>query len=189
MILILFGPPGAGKGTQASLLSKKLKIPHLSTGEILRNKLSDKDDLSLKLKEVMDSGNLVSDDILNKIVTNRIKLSDCNNGFVLDGYPRTIIQKDFLINFLNKINLSITLVIDLFINEEIIIKRIMSRLEKENRDDDRENVIKTRVEKYKAETQPLSEYFLKNYQENYHVVDGNQDIEQINSDILKLVEK
>ena len=98
MIIIFFGPPGAGKGTQASLVSKRLKVPHLSTGDILRNKLSDQDPLAIKFKKIMDAGNLVSDDILNQIITNRIIDEDCKNGFILDGYPRTILQKDYLIS-------------------------------------------------------------------------------------------
>jgi adenylate kinase len=84
MILIFFGPPGAGKGTQASLISHKLSIPHISTGEILRKKLLDTDSLSLKIKKVIDSGNLVSDDTLNELVSNRLNNLDCKNGFILD---------------------------------------------------------------------------------------------------------
>ena len=95
MILIFFGPPGAGKGTQASLTAKKLNIPHLSTGDILRDKLLDQDSLSLKLKNLMDSGNLVSDEILNEIIANRLNLPDCQTGFILDGYPRTMISENF----------------------------------------------------------------------------------------------
>ena len=86
MIIIFFGPPGAGKGTQASLTAKTLKIPHLSTGDILRDKLLDQDSLSSKLKNPMDSGNLVSDDILNEIVANRLKLPDCQGGFISVSY-------------------------------------------------------------------------------------------------------
>ena len=97
MIIIFFGPPGAGKGTQASLTAKTLNIPHLSTGDILRDKLLDQDSLSTQLKHLMDSGNLISDDILNEIVSNRLNLPDCQNGFILDGYPRTMSQKIFLI--------------------------------------------------------------------------------------------
>ena len=189
MILILLGPPGAGKGTQAALVAKELDIPHLSTGDILRNKLLDQDDLSTELKDIMNSGNLVSDNILNKIVANRIKLQDCEKGFVLDGYPRTLSQNNFLINFLESINLSITSVVDLVLDNEHIMKRIQLRLQKENRDDDQGNIIKTRIDEYNKETKPLSYYFQKNFTSYYHKVDGNQDIEKIQHDILKLVKK
>tara|TARA_Y100001970_G_scaffold293157_1_gene438206 strand:- start:3505 stop:4074 length:570 start_codon:yes stop_codon:yes gene_type:complete len=189
MILILFGPPGAGKGTQAAFIAEKFDIPHLSTGAILRNKLLEKDSLSIKLMETMNTGNLVSDEILNKIIADRLKSSDCNNGFILDGYPRTISQKDFLIDFLDSVNLFIDAIIDLKIDKKNIIERIKSRLKKENRDDDQKDIIMTRIEKYDKETKPLSDYFKKNYTKNYHTVNGNQDIEKIHKDILKLLEK
>jgi len=187
MILIFFGPPGAGKGTQASLTAKTLNIPHLSTGDILRDKLLDQDSLSIRLKNFMDSGNLVSDDILNEIVANRLKLPDCQSGFILDGYPRTISQKFFLNDFLESHNLSISKIIDLSIDEKIIIQRIKSRSNIENRLDDREEVIKTRMLKYFQETKPLSNYFRSKYPNDYHIVDGNQNIENIQDDILKIV--
>ena len=120
MILIFFGPPGAGKGTQA-------KIPHLSTGAILRNKLLDKDSLSKKLKETIDSGNLVSDDILNDMLVDRLEMSDCKNGFILDGYPRTLSQKDFLSNFLVVKKLYISKIFDLKLDNKVIFERIKSR--------------------------------------------------------------
>ena len=97
--IIFFGPPGAGKGTQANIISKYLNVPHLSTGDILRKKLLDNDNLANELKEIMSAGNLVSDDILNSIVSLRLK-QEKNNGFILDGYPRTLIQSEFLDNFL-----------------------------------------------------------------------------------------
>ena len=187
MILIFFGPPGAGKGTQASLTAKKLNIPHLSTGDILRDKLLGHDSLSIKLKNPMDSGNLVSDDILNEIIANRLKLPDCQRGFILDGYPRTISQKFFLSDFLESHNLSISKIIDLSIDEKIIIQRIKSRSNIENRLDDREEIIKTRMLKYFQETKPLSNYFRSKYPNDYHIVDGNQNIENIQDDILKIV--
>ena len=96
MILIFFGPPGAGKGTQSKLIANYFNIPHLSTGDILRKKLLKKDELSKKIKDIMDKGLLVSDDILNQIVSNRIDKQDCLKGFILDGYPRTMNQALFL---------------------------------------------------------------------------------------------
>jgi len=187
MILIFFGSPGAGKGTQASLTAKKLNIPHLSTGDILRDKLLDQDSLSIKLKNIMDSGNLVSDDILNEIVANRLKLPDCQNGFIMDGYPRTMSQKIFFIDFLESHDLSISKIIDLSIDEKIIIERIKTRSNIENRLDDREDIIKTRMIKYLQETKPLSNYFRSKHPNDYHIVDGNQNIENIQEDILKIL--
>ena len=189
MILIFFGPPGAGKGTQASLVAKKLNILHLSTGDILRKKLLDNDTLSLRLKEIMDSGNLVSDEILNEIVASRLSLQDCKKGFILDGYPRTISQKNFLETYLEKNNLKISYIFDLKVEGDVIIKRIKSRSDIENRQDDKEEVIKTRISKYIDETKPLSDYFSLKYPKYYHLINGNQEIEMIQGDILRLAKK
>lgn len=189
MIFIFFGPPGAGKGTQAALISKKLNILHLSTGDILRKKLLDYDLLSKKLKEIIDSGNLVSDDILNEIVANYLSSIDCKNGFVLDGYPRTIAQKNFITDYFKKNNLLITYIFDLKIDEEVIFQRIKFRSSKENRPDDNEEIIKTRISKYNQETKQLSIFYSKHYPNNYYVINANQEIEMIQQDILKIVEK
>ena len=186
MIVIFFGPPGAGKGTQADLISKKFKIPHLSTGEILRKKLLDTDILSKKLKDIIDSGNLVPDDTLNEIVANRITFSDCKSGFILDGYPRTIVQKDFLSNFLKSNDLKISKIFDLKISQKIIIQRIKSRSNIECREDDKEEVIKTRIIKYLEETKPISDFYSLNYSQNYYLIDANQKIKMIHADILKI---
>ena len=186
MILIFFGPPGAGKGTQASLISEKLNLPHLSTGDILRSKLLDTDPLSSKLKDTIDSGNLVSDEIINEIIKTRFSLSDCKKGFILDGYPRTIKQKDFFQNYLFDNSLNISKIFDLSVDEKIIINRIKFRSNIENREDDKDEIIKTRISKYLIETKPLSDFYRKNYPNNYHVINGNQEIEMIQGDILKI---
>ena len=189
MILIFFGPPGAGKGTQASLLAEKLDLPHLSTGDILRNKLLDTDPLSIKLKDTIDSGNLVSDEIINEIIKIRFSLPDCKKGFILDGYPRTINQKDFLHNYLLDSSLNISKIFDLSVNEKIIINRIKFRSNIENRGDDKDEIIKTRISKYLKETKPLSHFYKSLYPNNYYVITGNQEIEMIQEDILKIAKK
>ena len=189
MILIFFGPPGAGKGTQATLVAKNLNIPHLSTGDILRKKLLNNDKLSLKLKKIINTGNLIFDNIINEIVANRLSESDCQNGFILDGYPRTISQKNFLSNYLDKNNLCINKIFDLSIDKKAIIERLKSRSNIENRRDDKEEVIKIRIDKYFQETKSLSEFYSKHYPENYHVINGNQEIDMIQEDILKIAKK
>ncbi|SVC04286.1 uncharacterized protein METZ01_LOCUS257140 [marine metagenome] len=187
MILIFFGPPGAGKGTQASLIANNFNIPHLSTGDILRDKLLQKDGLSTRLKHIMDKGQLVSDDILNEIVSNRISNYDCLRGFILDGYPRTMGQALFLNTILNSKNLKIDKIIDINIDERIIAKRIISRFKTENRQDDTEDVIKTRISRYLSETKPLSDFYKSKYFSDYLVINGNQEIEKIAEDIVKIL--
>ena len=125
--MIFFGPPGAGKGTQAKFVAKKFDIKHLSTGDILREQLLKNNEFSLKLKKIMDSGELVTDNILNEIVSERLNNEDCSKGFILDGYPRTMAQATFLFNFLKEKNLKIDFIIDFVINDETIIQRINKR--------------------------------------------------------------
>ena len=187
MLFIFFGPPGAGKGTQASIISNNFKIPHLSTGDILRNKLLQKDELSTKLKHIMDKGQLVPDDILNEIVSKRISNPDCLKGFILDGYPRTMGQALFLNTILNSKNFKIDKIIDIEVDEKIIVKRIISRSKEEDRQDDKEEVIKTRIFRYLSETKPLSDYYKSKYSSDYLVINGNQEIEKITEDIVKIL--
>ena len=188
MIVIFFGPPGAGKGTQASLISKKYNIPHLSTGEIFRNKLLEKDTLSIELKKILDSGELVSNEITNEVVSQRIDKNDCSKGFILDGYPRTNQQALFLKSKLDNKKLIINKIIDIQIDEKKIFQRIKSRSSIEKREDDNQEIIKTRILKYIEETRPLSEYYRTNYFSDYHIVNGNREIEEINADILFFLE-
>ena len=126
MILIFFGPPGAGKGTQAKFIAKKLSIPHLSTGDILRSKLSDKDNLANKLNHIMSSGNLVSDVILNEIVSNQLLKEDCKTGFILDGYPRTVLQSQYLNSFFDKKEIPIDRIININVNNKTIENRTVN---------------------------------------------------------------
>ena len=189
MILIFFGPPGAGKGTQANLIANYLDIPHLSTGNIFREKLLENDAISKKIKNILDSGQLISDTITNEVIYERLKNNDCSNGFILDGYPRTLSQANFLEKVLNNQNKNIDFVIDILIDEKVIFQRIKSRSNIENRADDNEEVVKTRIENYLEETKPLSDFYLNRYPSGYHKIMGNQDIEKINKDILKIVGK
>jgi len=189
MKIVFFGPPGSGKGTQAKLIASELNIPHLSSGDILREKLNEKNDLSLQLKETISSGNLVSDKILNQIIANKLMSKDCSNGFILDGYPRTIFQTEFLLSLMkiNKINLD--LIFDFNIDFSLVEKRIILRSQKEQRSDDNLDVIKTRLEKYLTQTHPVSQYFSANFSKNYFVIDASQEVSQIQKELIKIIKK
>ncbi|MBD1147641.1 adenylate kinase [Pelagibacterales bacterium SAG-MED31] len=187
MKLILFGPPGSGKGTQASLLKNKYNIPHLSTGDILRSKLDDNDELALELNKIMSSGNLVPDTILNPIVTEKLLSDECKNGFILDGFPRNISQSDFLINFLEHNQIAVDLVIDFTADTNTVKNRILERSKIENRTDDNIAVIKTRLKKYFEETKPLADIFKNKYGEKFIEINAMQEISKIQSDIEKRV--
>ena len=183
--IIFFGPPGAGKGTQAKIISSFLEIPHLSTGDILRSKIKQEDKLANKLREIMSSGKLVSDDILNKIFSE--KLNDCKNGFILDGYPRTLDQSFFLTDFLKNSLLKIDYIFNIQIEFEILKNRIIKRSLEEDRDDDNIEVINTRYNAYNETTQKASLYFKNNYQDIFFEINGDQEIEEITYKIKKIL--
>ena len=189
MKIVFFGPPGSGKGTQAKLLAKELNILHLSTGDILREKLNDGDALSIKLKEVMSSGNLVSDEILNQIIADKLMKEECKNGFILDGYPRTISQSEFLLSLSKSNNLIIDLIFNFKIDFELVEERIMLRSKQEQRSDDNIEVIKIRLEKYMEETYPVSQFFFENFCENFFTVDASKEVSKIQKELINIVKK
>ena len=189
MKIIFFGPPGSGKGTQAKLLANELNILHLSTGDILREKLSDGDSLSIKLKKVMSSGNLVSDEILNQIIANKLMSEECGNGFILDGYPRTISQSDFLVSFFKSNSLILDVIFNFKIDFKLVEERIMLRSKQEQRSDDNINVIKTRLDKFIEETYPVSKFFSENYSQNFFTIDASQEVSKIQKELMNIIKK
>ena len=189
MKIVFFGPPGSGKGTQAKLLSKELNILHLSTGDILRDKLNDGDSLSIKLKEIMSSGNLVSDDILNQIIANKLMSEECRNGYILDGYPRTISQSDFLLSFAKNNNLNLDIIFNFIIDFKLVEERIILRSKQEQRPDDNIDVIKTRLEKYIDETYPVSQFFSENFSQNFFTIDASQEVSIIQKELINIIKK
>jgi adenylate kinase len=189
MKIVFFGPPGSGKGTQAKLISHELGIVHLSTGDILRNKLKDEDALSVQLQEIMSSGNLVSDELLNQIIVDKLTSKDCFKGFILDGYPRTITQSEFILSFMEKKNIIFDFIFDFQINFQIVQERIISRSQKEKRTDDNDDAIKIRLEKYMEETSPVSNFFKKNFNKNYYTIDASQEISKIQKELIKIIKK
>ena len=186
--LIFFGPPGAGKGTQAKIISDFLKVAHLSTGDILRKKLLDEDNLANELKKIMSSGNLVSDDILNSIVASRLE-NEQKNGFILDGYPRTLKQSVFLNNFLLKTSNNINFIFDIKINFETLKERILKRSFEESREDDNVDVIQTRYNEYLNSTQKVSNFYKDKYRPIFHEIDGSLQINEITEKIKNILKK
>lgn len=180
MRIILFGPPGCGKGTQAVFISESLSIPHLSTGDMLRSAVSSGSEVGLKAKEIMESGGLVSDEIVLSIVKERISKNDSKKGFILDGFPRTINQAeklDLLLNASQKIDCVLRIKVD----EEEIINRLIDR----GRDDDKPEIIKNRFKTYNSETQPLIPFYEK--RKILFNIDGMQEIEKVSADIKKVL--
>jgi adenylate kinase len=165
MRLILLGPPGAGKGTQALRLVEKHGIPQLSTGDMLRAAVAAKTPVGLKAKAVMDAGELVSDEIVNAIVAERIDQKDCAKGFILDGYPRTLVQADAVAKMLKKRGLKLDVVIELVVDDKALVGRIAKRAEetkaagKPVRKDDDPAVFPERLREYYKKTAPLTGYY------------------------------
>jgi adenylate kinase len=189
MKIVFFGPPGSGKGTQAKLLANELSIVHLSTGDILRDKLNEGDSLSFKLKEIMSSGNLVSDEILNQIISKKLMSQECSNGYILDGYPRTISQSDFLLSFAKSNGFYINIIFNFKIDFKIVEERIILRSKQEQRSDDNIDVIKTRIDKYIEETFPVSQFFSKNFSQNFHNIDASQEVSEIQKELMNIIKK
>jgi len=157
--LILFGPPGAGKGTQAIKIAGKFNLMHISTGDILRAEVSRGSSLGLKVKAVMDAGQLVSDELLIEIMEDVFRQNQSARGFVLDGFPRTLNQAKELDTMLKTLGQKIHLVIALTVNEEELVKRLLKRAQEQGRMDDTEQVIKNRLVQYHLHTRPLIDYY------------------------------
>ena len=189
MRIIFFGPPGSGKGTQAKLLAKELNVLHLSTGDILREKLRDGDTLSIKLKEIMSSGNLVSDEILNQIIASKLISEECSNGFILDGYPRTFSQSEFLLSFFQSNNLILDVIFNFKIDFKLVEERIILRSKQEQRSDDNIDVIKTRLDKYIEETYPVSHFFSESFSQNFFTIDASQEVSKIQKELMNITKK
>jgi len=186
--IVFFGPPGAGKGTQAKIISNHLNLPHLSTGDILRKKINEKDDLAKKLNEIMSSGKLVSDDILNSIVASRLE-SNQENGFILDGYPRSLPQSEFLNNYLKRISKKINYIFDIQINFSILKDRILKRSTEESREDDKFEVLETRYKEYLNTTENVSKFYRESQPNIYFEIDGSLQIEEITMKITQILKK
>ena len=155
MRLVLVGPPGAGKGTQAVLLSEKLGIPHISTGDLFRANIGEGTELGLEAKSYMDAGNLVPTDITNRMVDARLDDADAQNGFLLDSFPRSVEQADALKEMLAKRGVKLDAVIEFQVDEDTVVERMLAR----GRADDTEDVIRNRMSVYRRETEPLIDYY------------------------------
>ena len=187
MKLILFGPPGAGKGTQAKIIISKYNIVQISTGEMLREEVKLATDLGKAAEVIMDKGNLVPDDIIMSMIEKRIKKQDCKNGFILDGFPRTFKQAVKFDMILDKLKIKIDKVIEIDVNEDLLLKRITKRAAESEtlRGDDNSEILKNRISVYKKDTLPVLKYY-KNLDKLY-TVDGMQNIENVSEDILELL--
>jgi adenylate kinase len=174
--LVLVGPPGAGKGTQAKALSEKLSVPHISTGDLFRAHVARQTPLGEEAKRYLDAGDLVPDMVTNEMVRERLAERDTQAGFLLDGFPRNTKQAEVLEQILAEQGHSLDAVIQLDVPEDVVVERLMSR----GRSDDTEEVIRRRQQVYLSDTAPLFDY----YKDILHTIDGVGDIDEISSRVL-----
>jgi adenylate kinase len=183
MRLLLIGPPGAGKGTQASKLSEVFGIPAISTGDIFRENVKNQTPLGLEAKSYMDSGDYVPDSLTNKLVRDRLKNPDCANGFLLDGYPRTADQVSELDSILKETKGSLDAVIQLTADTDEVVRRLAKRAIDQGRSDDTEDVIRNRMSVYEEQTAPLiTMYAARGF---LIMVDGLGEIDDVTNRIVE----
>ena len=182
MRLIILGPPGAGKGTQAARIAEHYGIPAISTGDIFRDNIRNETELGRQVKQVLSSGGYVSDEITNAIVEDRLAQDDCVPGFLLDGYPRTLAQVEALDGILGGRGTALDHVLELTVDDDAVVARLLRRAELEGRVDDTEEVIRERMAIYHRETKPLSD----TYRERGLLleVDGLGDVDVVTKRIL-----
>ncbi len=157
--LILFGPPGSGKGTQSAKVAEKYNLAHISTGDIFRREISNETPLGKKVKDIINKGELVPDELLIDLLRNAIKQNRDVQGYIFDGFPRTIQQASDLDKLMKEFNMAVSKVLVLDVNEEEVVKRLLKRAELEGRSDDNEDVIRNRMGVYRTQTEPLIEYY------------------------------
>ena len=185
MNIIIFGPPGAGKGTQANFIVKRYNLFQVSTGKILREEIKNKTEIGQKISTLMTSGSLVEDKIVNKLIEDIVSDENYKNRFIFDGYPRNLDQADNLNNLLSKYDQKINIVLKLSVTLETIKKRISERRAIETRPDDSEEIAIKRYETYEKSTEPVIEYYKK--LNLLKVINGERSIDQINNEISEIM--
>jgi len=180
--VVLLGPPGAGKGTQAQKLSEKLGIPQISTGDLFRKNISEGTPLGVEAKRYLDAGDLVPSELTNKLVEDRIEQEDAAAGFILDGYPRSVEQAKAFDEMLKNHNTKLDAVLEFSVSEEELFERLKGR----GRADDTEEVIHNRMQVYRDETEPLLEYYSHN---NLQAVDAVGSLDEVFARALRALGK
>ncbi len=181
----LFGVPGAGKGTQATILSKELDLTHISTGDLIRSEIKRKTPVGIEAQEIINSGKLLDDYIISRMFRNELERIKNFSGLLIDGYPRTIVQAELLDEILSGFNLKMDALIEIVISEEVSIERLLKRADTEGRSDDNYETIKKRFDEYRSKTAPVTEFYSR--EGIYFAVDGIGGIKEVNNRILEVI--
>ena len=185
--IALFGPPGAGKGTQSSFLIEKYDLFYISTGDLLRKELAEETKLGLEAKSIIAAGKLVSDEIIVQILEKTIKENPQASGFLFDGFPRTYIQAYILEGLMIKLDSSLNCLISIEVPEDVSVARLLNRGLTSGRLDDNELVIRSRLKEYEEKTLPVLNYYKE--KGNYVSIDGNKEIEEVTTQIEEIINK
>jgi adenylate kinase len=185
--IVIFGPPGAGKGTQSKFIIDKYKLMHLSTGDILRAEIAGNTELGAEAKKLIEKGELVPDEMVIKMVKNKIDNNTDQKGFIFDGFPRTSEQAEALDGILGEKGTSVSVMISLEVQEDELVDRLLKRAEKEGRADDNIDVIKNRIKVYNSVTSQVADYY--NKKNRYKSVDGTGSMEEIFDRICSAVDE
>jgi adenylate kinase len=185
--IVLFGPPGAGKGTQSEKLIAKYNLVHISTGDLLRAERANKTELGLAAQKLIDQGQLVPDDIVIGMVHNKLSDNAGAPGFIFDGFPRTVAQAEALDDILHVLGTSITLMIELDVDNDELIRRLVHRGETSGRTDDNEETALKRIEVYDRETKPVADFYKS--QDKYFIVDGFGGIDEIFNRLISVINR
>ena len=186
MLIVFIGPPGAGKGTQAAAIVQRLGIPHISTGELLREAKAEGNDLGKLAASYMDQGHLVPDEVMVEMIDQRLKAPDCEHGCLLDGFPRTVQQASSLDEVLTQHGQAVDVVIELDCDDEILIERLSKRAQEQGRADDTPDTIARRQKSFRQQTRPVLEYYRD--KGLLHKVDGMQSRDEVFADIWKIIQ-
>ncbi len=185
MNIILFGPPGAGKGTQAQKIVKKFNLIQISTGDLLRNEIKNKTDIGKEIEDIISNGDFATDEIVDRLLKKKITNPEIKNQIIFDGYPRSLRQAQNLDLLLENSNQKIDFIFFLNVDKQTIIKRIEKRKILEKRSDDNLNTILKRYDTYMETTRPVLDFYSKN--SNFYEIDGSEEIDQISSKIEQIL--
>ena len=184
--IALFGPPGSGKGTQSNLLIDRYKLEHISTGDILRNQIERKTDLGMQAKHLIDKGQLVPDELIVQLIESRLAEKADANGFLFDGFPRTVAQASILEDMLLKFNTSLSCMISLEVPQEELLRRLLERAVIQGRSDDTEEVILARFKEYEQKTLPVMDFYKS--RDKFFSINGMGDLKKIFESMSELID-